>query len=158
MSSRANYQKLAAPSVQALFTLGHSLAESPLEKTILELVKMRSSQLNGCLFCMDMHVKESRSHGERELRIHHLPMWRESNLFSAREKAALEWTEILTRPTEHGVEDETYERISAHFSEKEISDLTFAVVLINSWNRLGIAFRPTPGALDQVMGLNKIGL
>jgi len=158
MQSRADYKTLSAASLDALYALGKSLAATALDRAILELVKIRASQMNGCLFCLDMHVKEAKIHGERELRIHHLPLWRESTLFSPKEKAALQWTELLTRPAPLGVEDEDYANVSAHFSEKDVSDLTFAITLINSWNRLGIAFRSTPGTLDKIMGLDKAGL
>lgn len=158
MNQRANYQKLAPASTNALFALEKTMAESPLDHGIINLVKIRVSQLNGCLFCLDMHMKEARRRDERELRLHHLPLWRESSLFSAKEKAALEWAELLTQPDAHGVEDEDYEALVAHFDEKEIADLTFAVAIINTWNRLGIAFRPTPGALDKLLGLDKIGM
>ena len=158
MKSRADYKTLSAPSLDALYMLGKSLANTALDRAIVELIKIRASQMNGCLFCLDMHVKEAKIHGERELRIHHLPLWRESSLFSPQEKAALQWTELLTRPGPHGVEDEDYANVSAHFSEKDVSDMTFVITLINSWNRLGIAFRSTPGTLDKIMGLDKAGL
>jgi len=158
MKPRADYRTLSAPSLDALYALGKSLANTALGHTIVELVKIRASQMNGCLFCLDMHVKEAKIHGERELRIHHVPLWRESPLFSAKEKAALQWTELLTRPGPQGVEDKDYAEVSAHFSEKDVSDLTLVIVMINAWNRLGIAFRSTPGALDKAMGLDKAGL
>lgn len=158
MNSRANYQKLSPQAYQALIALGKALSDSTLGHAIVDLVKIRASQLNGCLFCLDMHSKEARTHGERELRLHHLPLWRESPLFSEKEKAALEWAELLTRPGQHGAEDGDYAKISAQFSEKEISDLTLVIASINAWNKLGAAFRPTPGSLDKMMGLDKIGL
>lgn len=156
--NRANYQKLSPESFHALLAFEKSLAGSSLEKTLIDLVKIRASQLNGCLFCLDMHTKESRSHGDRELRLTHLPVWRESSLYSEKERAALEWTELLTKPGVHGIEDEDYEKVASHFPEKELSELTLTIAGINAWNRLGIAFRPTPGALDKMLGLDKIGL
>jgi len=158
MNTRANFQKLGAESRKALIELDKSLAESSLGPTIIDLVKIRASQLNGCLFCLDEHSKEARLHGERELRLYHLALWRESALFSEKERAALEWTELLTRPGQHGVEDADYAKVAAQFTEKEIVDLTFAVAAINAWNRIGITFRPTPGSLDKVLGLDKLGL
>ncbi len=156
MTARANYQKLSPHAVQALLALDKALSDTPLERKIIDLIKIRASQLNGCLFCLDMHSKEAKRHGERELRMHHLSLWRESPLFSAKEKAALEWTELLTRPNQHGAEDADYENLSRHFSEKEISDLTLAIAAINAWNRLGIAFRSEPGLLDKMLGLDKV--
>ena len=158
MNTRANYQKLSPASFHALLAFEKSLAETPIEKKLVDLIKIRASQLNGCLFCLDMHSKEARTHGERELRLYHLPIWRESSLFTEKEKAALEWVELLTQPTAHGVEDEDYAKVSAQFSEKEVADLTLLIAGINAWNRLGIAFRNTPGAMDKLMGLDKIGL
>lgn len=158
MNKRANYQKLSPASYQALVALEKSFADSPLEKTLIDIVKIRVSQMNGCLFCLDLHSKEARSHGDKELRLYHLLLWRESSLFSDREKAALTWAELLTLPDQHGVEDGDYELMEAYFTEKEISDLTMVIAAINAWNRLGIAFRGVPGALDKVMGLEKIGL
>lgn len=158
MTKRANYQQLSPHSYQALLALEKSLAESPVDKGIIALVKVRVSQLNGCLFCIDMHSKEARLRGERELRLVHLAAWRESVLFTGKEKTALHWAEILTQPDEQGISDEDYAEVAEVFSEKELADLTIAVSAINAWNRLGIAFRPTPGALDKVLGLEKAGL
>ncbi len=158
MTTRANYQKLSHSSFMALLGVEKSLAESPVDRKIIDLIKIRASQLNGCLFCLDMHSKEARDHGDRELRLIHLPVWRESSLFNEKEKAALEWAELLTKPGAHGAEDSDYEKLAAHFSEKEIADLTIAIAMINAWNRLGVAFRNPAGSLDKIMGLNKIGL
>jgi AhpD family alkylhydroperoxidase len=161
MNTRANYQKLAPASFHALLAFSKSIEGSPLGPGLIDLVHIRASQMNGCLFCLDMHSKEARKRGERELRLYHLAAWRESPLFSAREKAALAWTERLTAPTahgSHGIEDEDYAQVATEFNEKEISDLTLVIAGINAWNRLGIAFRPTPGALDKVMGLDQLGL
>jgi alkylhydroperoxidase family enzyme len=105
-----------------------------------------------------MHVKEARIHGERELRLHHLTVWRESPLFSPRERAALAWAEILTRLPEGGVPDDIYDRVRTQLSEKEMSDLTFLVISINGWNRASIAFKSVPGEFDKVYGLDKANL
>src|ERR1700722_1859181 len=123
MAVRAKYQKLAPESMKALLAFDKTLANSPLDRTIIDLVKTRASQINGCMFCLDIHCKEARLHGERELRLYHLPLWRESPLFTDKEKAALEVTELLTRPGPHGVDDADYAKLEAHFSEKEIADL-----------------------------------
>jgi alkylhydroperoxidase family enzyme len=105
-----------------------------------------------------MHVKEAHIHGERELRIHHLAAWRESTLFAPRERAALAWTEVLTRLPEHGVPDDIYERVRTQFSEQELSDLTFDVMAINGWNRANVAFKMVPGSFDKAFGLDKANL
>lgn len=119
---------------------------------------IRASQINGCGFCLDMHVKQAKIGGERELRLHHIAIWRESTLFSPRERAALEWTEALTVLHPHGVSDAVYQRVRGQLSEEEISDLTFLVVGINGWNRLNVAFRTEPGSSDEEFGLGKAGL
>jgi alkylhydroperoxidase family enzyme len=105
-----------------------------------------------------MHVKQAKIHGERELRLYHLASWRDSNLFAPRERAALAWTEVLTKIPEQGVPDEIYDRVRTQLSEKEISDVTFVVVAINSWNRLSIGFKTVPGSLDAKFGLDKAAL
>lgn len=129
-----------------------------LDTTINHLLMIRVSQINGCLFCLDMHVKQAKIHGERDLRVHHVAVWRESPLFSERERAALAWTEALTHLPEGGVPDEIYENVRKHFSDKELSVLTFAIMKINAWNRLGVAFLSKPGSADKAFGLDKAGL
>lgn len=158
MSPRLNYQKHASASVEALMALEKTFENSSIDKTTKDLVKIRASQLNGCLFCLDMHSKEAIKHEERLLRLIHLPAWRESSLFSEKEKAALEWTELLTKGGSHGVEDEEYKKITSVYSEKEVADLTMIIAGINAWNRLGVAFRSEPGSLDRYFGLDKLGL
>jgi AhpD family alkylhydroperoxidase len=132
--------------------------DAGVEAELLELVRIRASQINGCAFCLDMHVKEAKLHGERELRLYHLSAWRESTLFVPRERAALAWTEILTKLPDAGVPDEVYERVRTQLSEEEISDLTFIVMGINAWNRINVGFRTVPGAHDKAFGLDKAGL
>ena len=105
-----------------------------------------------------MHIKQAVINGERALRLHHLVIWRESPLFSERERAALAWTEVLTRIPEHGVSDEIFQQVREQFSEKEISDLTFIIMTINAWNRANVAFRTVPGSLDAAYGLDKAQL
>ena len=129
-----------------------------IEASILHLVDIRASQMNGCGFCLDMHVKEAKIDGERELRVHHVAVWRESPLFSPRERAALAWTDALTRLPGHGGPDEVYEQVRAELSEKEISDLSFAIMAINAWNRLNVGFRTTPGSADKAYGLDRAKL
>lgn len=156
--NRLEYNKLSPEASQAMFNLSNVVGKLNIDKKIKELIKIRASQLNGCVFCVDMHVKEARLHGETELRLHHLPIWHESSLFTDTEKAALEWTEALTQFEKHGVSDELYNKMLQYFSEKELSDLSFAVMTINAWNRLGVAFRTTPGIYDKMLGLDKIQL
>lgn len=158
MTQRINYVQQSPELFKKYLELTMLLKDSAIEETIRDLVSIRASQINGCAFCLDMHVKEARIHGERELRIHHLPTWRESTLFSSRERAALEWVEVLTKLPEHGVDDDIYERVRGQFSEKELSDLTYEVMAINGWNRANIAFRTVPGSQDKPYGLDKANL
>lgn len=158
MNRKINYPELSAPMFNALVDLGQLSKKSPLGHTILNLVNIRVSQINGCAFCLDMHAKEAKIHGERELRLYHVSIWRESPLFSEKERACFEWAEALTQLNGHGVADTLYEKVRAHLSEKEISDLTFAVGIIGFFNRLNIAFPKMPGSLDAMFGLDKAGL
>jgi len=129
---------------RAMFTLSSEVA-SKLEPALFELVKIRASQLNGCAYCIDMHTKDARRAGETEQRIYALNAWRETPFFSDRERAALEWTETLTRLADSHVSDELFERVRRQFDEAELVALTFAVIVINGWNRLSISFRPPVG-------------
>src|SRR5688500_767507 len=131
--------------LRALFTLS-SEVEARLERPLLELVKIRASQMNGCAYCIDMHTKDARRAGETEQRIYALNAWRETPFFTDRERAALEWTEAITRVADTHVPDEIHERVKAQFDEAELVALTFAVVVINSWNRLAISFRVPAGS------------
>jgi AhpD family alkylhydroperoxidase len=159
MTARINYFENAPTFAKKYMELSTAVKTgNALDATILHLVDIRASQLNGCAFCLDMHVKEAKLHGERELRLYHVAIWRESPLFDARERAALAWTEAVTRLSPEGVSDADFEAVRAHFSDKEISDLTFAVVVINGWNRLSVAFRNVPGSADKMYGLDKAGL
>ncbi len=158
MSQRLDYYKQSPELAKKLYELSEAVKKGSLGNTLLDLVNIRASQLNGCALCLDMHCKEARIHGERELRIYHVSIWRESPLFSEAEKATLEWTEAVTRLSEHGVEDEVYDRVRAQFSENQISELTFAIGVINLWNRLNISFKTVPGSADEMLGLTKAGL
>jgi AhpD family alkylhydroperoxidase len=155
---RLNYGAQSPELVKKLVDLSTAIRKDSIEASILSLVEIRASQLNGCAFCLDMHVKQAKLHGERELRLHHIAIWHESPLFEPRERAALEWTEALTRLPGGGVSDELYESVRSQFSDKEIADLTFAVMAINAWNRAGVAFRSVPGWADKLYGLDKAGL
>ena len=125
---------------------------------IRDLVNIRASQINGCAFCVDMHVKEATIHGERPLRLHHVAIWRESTLFIPRERAALAWTRFLTQLPAQGAPDDVYEHVRAQLSEEELSDLTFQVMAINAWNRVSVGFQTVPGTADKAYGLDKSGL
>jgi AhpD family alkylhydroperoxidase len=139
------FAKAAPGVIHAMFGLEQYLKECGLEESLLDLVKMRASQLNGCAYCLDMHSKDARAAGETEQRLYLLNAWREALCYSPRERAALEWTEALTLVTEGHVPDEVYVVAREQFKEKELADLSLAVVAINGWNRLSIAFRPEVG-------------
>ena len=125
--------------------LQRHLDTSTLEPLLMELVKIRASQINGCAYCVDMHTLDARALGETEQRLYCLPVWREAPFYSDRERAALEWTEALTLLAETHVPDEVFEAVRPHFSDTELADLTLAVVLINGWNRFCVSFRDVPG-------------
>jgi len=141
--------------VQAMLGLAAPIRRSGLEPALLELVKIRASQINGCAYCIDMHTKDARASGETEQRLYLLSAWREATVYTDRERAALAWTEAVTRLEHQDVPDSVYEQARAHFTEEELVALTLAVVQINGWNRLSIAFRRPAG--DYVPGsLKKI--
>jgi len=154
---RIHYNEHSPDLIKSLLEMGQESANGSLGATLLDLVRIRASQVNGCAFCLDMHVKEARIHGERELRLYHIPVWRESPLFSDKERAALEWTEAVTRISD-GIPDGLYTKVRAQLSEKEMSELTFAIGIINVWNRLNISSPTTPGSLDAMLGLARAGL
>ena len=158
MTERVNYAKQSPELLKKFTEFLAATRESAIEESIRDLVAIRAAQLNSCTFCLDMHVKQAKIHGERELRLYHLAAWRDSTLFVPRERAALAWTEILTRIPEQGVPDEIYDRVRSQLSEKEISDLSFVVMVVNSWNRLNIGFKTAPGSADAKFGLDKAGL
>ncbi|TRY25353.1 carboxymuconolactone decarboxylase family protein [Brevibacillus sp. LEMMJ03] len=139
MKARMNYRAANPQAFQAMFQLEKYVRESGLDETLLELVKIRASQLNGCAFCLDMHTKEARSKGETEQRLYLLNAWRESAVYTDAERAALALTEAVTLIAERGVPDEVYQQARAHFDEAELTALLMAIVTINGWNRLAIA-------------------
>lgn len=155
---RVNYSEQSPELFKKFTELLAATRESSIEEPIRDLVAIRAAQLNGCSFCLDMHVKQAKIHGERELRLYHLAAWRDSTLFAPRERAALAWTEVLTRLPEQGVPDDVYERVRTQLSEKEISDLSFVVMVLNSWNRLNIGFKTVPGSADGKFGLDMAAL
>jgi AhpD family alkylhydroperoxidase len=140
MHPRIDFKKAPAGAVQAMQQLQAYVQKSGLEPSLVELVKIRASQINGCAYCLHMHTRDARKMGETEERIYLLNAWRESSLYSERERAALEWTETLTLVAQKGVPDEVFERARAQFEEDELVDLALAVVAINGWNRLAISF------------------
>jgi AhpD family alkylhydroperoxidase len=149
MQPRIQYDDAAhRGALQAMYGLEKYVRGSGLEHSLLHLVKIRASQINGCAFCLDMHTKDARIQGETEQRLHTLIAWRETPFFSERERAALEWTETLTRIAGNDVPDELYQCVQQHFSEEEIVALTLAVVAINGWNRIAISFRTVPGSYE----------
>lgn len=157
--SRLNASEQSPELVRKLLDFSTAIGKSGhIEPALSHLVDVRASQMNGCAFCLDMHVKEARLHGERELRLYHVATWHESPLFTPRERAALALTEALTRMAPTGVSDELYDELRGQFSDKELSTLTFRVMGINAWNRLNVAFRTPPGAHDKAFGLDKAGL
>ncbi len=141
-----DYQKVDANSLKGMMGLESYVRGSDLEPALIELVKMRAPQINGCGYCLDMHSKDARAAGETEQRLYALSVWNETSFYSEREQAALAWTEALTRVSEIEITDEFYEEIQAHFSEKEMVVLTTAIIAINSWNRLAIGFGTEPGS------------
>lgn len=146
MQQRIKYTEVAPEGYRAMAGLEQYARRSGLESSLLELVKTRASQINGCAFCLDMHTKDARVAGETEQRLYTLSAWHETPFFADRERAALAWTEAVTRIADTHVPDEVYELARKHFSEKELVDLTLAIVAINGWNRLAIAFRTVPGS------------
>jgi AhpD family alkylhydroperoxidase len=145
MKPRLDYTKASPKAYEAMAKLEAYVRHCGLEATLIELVKTRASQINGCAFCIDMHTKDARAAGETEQRLYALNAWRETPFYSERERAALEWTEAVTQVSSGHVPDEVYESVKQHFTDNELVDLTMAVVTINSWNRLAIAFRAVPG-------------
>jgi AhpD family alkylhydroperoxidase len=145
MKSRIEYANAAPDGIKALYQLETYVKHSVLESGLLDLVKTRVSQINGCAFCLDMHTKDARARGEAEQRLYALAAWHETPFFSERERAGLAWAETVTRVAETHVPDEAFEHARQYFTEKELVDLTLAIVAINDWNRLAIAFRKVPG-------------
>ncbi len=147
MKELLNYAKASPDAVKALRGVETYVRGCGLEHSLLELIKTRASQINGCAFCLDMHTKDARAAGESEQRLYTLAAWREAPFYSEHERAALAWTEAVTRLAEAPVPDALYEEVRRHFDEKEIVDLTMAIIAINGWNRLAATFRsPTAGS------------
>jgi len=145
MKSRFNYAEAAPGAYKAMLGLEQYLHECGLEASLIHLIKLRASQLNGCAYCLDMHWKDLRLIGESEQRLYSLDAWRECPYYTDRERAALEWTEAVTLITSGHVPDGIYDRVRPLFTEKELADLTLAVATINAWNRLAISSRTEAG-------------
>ena len=146
MEPRMDYTKIDHGIFEAMMGLEKYLLQSGLEESLLNLVRLRASQINGCAYCIDMHWKDLRADGENEQRLYGLDAWEESPYYSERERAALAWTEAVTNVREGHVPDEVFERAHRSFSDQELADLTLAIVAINGWNRLNIAVRTVPGS------------
>ncbi len=145
MEQRIKYTTAAPGIYEKMLGLHRYLEECGLDKRLMDLAYLRASQINRCAYCIDMHWKDLRAAGESEQKLYMLPAWREWNGFSEIERAVLEWTEAVTLLTEGFVPDEVYERVRQHFSERDLANLTLAIVAINGWNRLNVAFRTPAG-------------
>jgi AhpD family alkylhydroperoxidase len=143
---RIGYSRVAPEGYDILRNLEAYVRKTGLEPDLIELVKLRASQINRCAYCIDMHTKDARTHGESEQRLYGLDAWEESPFYSERERAALAWAESVTTISEDGVPDEVYNQARKHFAERELVDLTLAVIAINAWNRLAISFHAQPGS------------
>ena len=150
MKKRMNFYEKGFKAMKPLFNLGAYMAKSPVEQSLFELVAFRVSQINGCAYCWDMHSKDLRAHGETEQRLYMLDAWRETNLYTVRERAALAWAEAVTKLENKSVPDDVYEEAISVFSEEELIDLTMGVIAINSYNRINVAFHTPAG--DYVPG------
>lgn len=148
MNTRLNYARVAPGAYEAMDALDGYIQNCAIEKPLVLLVQLRASQVNGCAFCLDMHWKDLRAAGENEQRLYSLDAWRECPYYSDRERAALAWTEAVTLVSDGRVPDTVYNEVRAHFSEKELADLTLVVAAINAWNRLSIAARLRPGTYE----------
>ncbi|MFI4969621.1 MAG: carboxymuconolactone decarboxylase family protein [Lysobacterales bacterium] len=146
MNTRIDYKQASPAAFKAMLDMETCVRRSGLEHSLLDLVKMRASQINGCAFCLDMHSKDARAAGETEQRLYLLPAWREAPFYSERERAALAWTEAVTQVSSNELPDALYAEVRRHFDEKAIVDLTLAIIAINGWNRMAIAFRSEVGS------------
>ena len=141
MKPRMNFYQAAPETIKALVAVESQITASGLEQSLIELVKTRASQINGCAYCINMHTEDARKHGETEQRLYLLNAWRESPLYSERERAALAWTEALTLVAETHAPDAEYEAVRAQFTDSELVNLTTLIGAINAWNRIAIGFR-----------------
>jgi AhpD family alkylhydroperoxidase len=149
MEPRIDVAQAAPGARAAMYGVEKYVRESGLETRLLELVRLRASQMNGCAYCIDMHTKDARAEGETEQRLYALSAWRETPFFTDRERAALEWTEAVTAIAQSGAPDSLYHAVREHFTPVELVNLTMAIVAINGWNRLAISFRLVPGSYQR---------
>lgn len=150
MKTRLDPTKISPAALKPMMDMEAYLAKSSLERQLIHLIKMRSSQINGCAYCIDMHSKDARAAGESEQRLYALNAWRDTHYFSTRERAALAWTEALTLVADTHVPDDVYQVAREEFTESELADLTLAVVAINGWNRIAVGFRFEAGDYQPV--------
>lgn len=155
MAIRINYEKVAPGAVQAMLAVEGYARSSGLEPSLLELVRLRASQMNGCAFCVDMHTKDARARGETEQRLYAVAVWEEAPFFTERERAALAWTEAVTHVSYTHVPENVYEQARKHLSEKELVDLTMAIIAINGWNRLSVSFRKEAGTYQPAAAVER---
>lgn len=148
MEQRINAYSQASHALKAMYGLGAYLSKCSIEQHLLDLICFRVSQINGCAFCLDMHAKDLRVHGETEQRLYMMDAWRETPFYTDRERAAFEWAEAVTNLQQGHISDEVYDNTRLQFSEAEIVDLTFAVITINGYNRMNIAFRTVAGTYE----------
>jgi AhpD family alkylhydroperoxidase len=146
MEPRLDFYKASPDAIKTMLAFSAGVEKLGLEKSLLELVKLRASQINGCAFCVDMHAADARKGGETERRLYAVSVWHETPFFTPRERAALAWTEAVTSISTSHAPDDLHEQLCAQFTEKERMDLTLAISMINCWNRLAIAFRKMPDA------------
>ncbi|OAJ55166.1 alkylhydroperoxidase [Paraburkholderia ginsengiterrae] len=144
MQARLDFYKASPSGTRAMLALEETIGKSGIDKTLAELVRIRASQLNGCAFCLDMHVTDAIKHGESQRRLATIAAWREAPFFTERERAALEWTEAVTLIAQTHVPDAVWEVVKPHFTEQEIADLTLLIIAINGWNRIAVSFRKMP--------------
>lgn len=144
MEQRLNFYSSAPEAIESMVNLEKYIRTSTLPKSLMELVRLRASQINGCAYCVDLHTSDARKAGEDERRLAAVVVWRETPFFSERERAALEWTESLTLIAQTHAPDEIWEQVKVHFTAKELVDLTLLIGTINTWNRIAIAFRKMP--------------
>lgn len=156
MQPRIEYMKVAPNAMSAMLALEQYVRQSGLDPSLVELVKLRASQINGCAYCIDMHTKDARARGESEQRLYAAAVWRETPFFTERERAALAWTEAVTQVSWKRVPEDVYQLARQHFDEKELIDLTMAIIAINGWNRLAISFRTVPGTYQPATESRKI--
>lgn len=158
MAKRLNTHQVAPDAYRAMAGLQRFVDQSSLPHTLLELVKMRASQINGCAYCLDMHSKDATALGVPAQKLFVLDAWREAPFYTEQERAALEWTEALTLISKDQVPDAVYEAVHPHFSDKELVELTMAIVAINGWNRLAISFRQEVGGYQSHLSPESVGV